>query len=74
MKVGKYDIRIEKREAVNALIMYALLFTIFTLFTENSGKQSFLIAICTSGVGLLWNTFWFNYYEYKKRNNLLSKE
>lgn len=74
MKVGKYDIKIEKKEAINSLLIYSLMFTLFVLFTENNGKQSCFIAACTSGVQFLWNTFWFNYYEYKNQKKLLSKE
>lgn len=71
MKIGKYNIKVEKKETINSLFIYALMFTLFVLFTENSGKQSCFIAACTSGVGLLWKTFWFNYYERKKQREKL---
>ena len=68
MRIGKYDITFEKKAAINALIFYALMITLFIFLTENNGKQSLLIAFWTSIIPFIWNTFWFNYYKNKKLN------
>ncbi|MCU0322177.1 MAG: hypothetical protein MUE72_07155 [Chitinophagaceae bacterium] len=74
MKIGKYDITLESKAVYNAIFNYALVLTVFILFTDNTAKQSLYIALCTSVVPFIWNTFWFNYYKNKKTSNKQNAE
>lgn len=74
MKIGKYDIKIEKKAVIAFWVQYSILFTWFVFLTDNSKLQCFFIAICTAIVVFVWEIFWFNYYEHKNQEKLLSKE
>jgi hypothetical protein len=74
MRIGKYDIKIEQKSLLRTIGLYSFYVTWTIIFIDRDPKLICRDAALISGLPFLWDTFWFNYYEYKNQKKLLNKE